>query len=513
MTVKVTTVGLKGMDGYRVSVEVKVMHGPESVVIVGLPDASVKESKERVAAALRSCRYEVPDQKVIVNLSPAEQKKNGPMFDLAVAIGLLGAMGAIKEEIKEDTGFIGALSLDGNVQPVEGMLPAVLAARKIGLKKLYLPYDPNLPAIDFENIELIYVTSLQDVLDHLAGQSIFSFVSSKKESSFREAASPVRFEQIVGHSYPKRAMEIAAAGGHHFFMIGPPGCGKSMLAESFTSILPALSSQERLEVISLHHLSGVPLSTQHSRPLRAPHHSASSVSIIGGGQYPKPGEISLAHHGVLFLDEMAEFSKKTLDMLRQPIETGTVTISRANATVNYPSQFTLIGAMNPCPCGYLGSDKYYCTCSPKQISAYQNRLSGPIRDRLDIFLDIQPVNFHTTMPVGDTSDMVLTRVIEARRRQYNRYGNQVLNSLVSYDTLQSASPLSSSQQQLLRQISSKQHLSNRTQVKIIRLARTISDLENSETITEQSIWEALKLQNGKQKMNHTKKSEKITHLL
>ncbi|AST93589.1 MULTISPECIES: YifB family Mg chelatase-like AAA ATPase [Sutcliffiella] len=491
MTEKITTIGLKGMEGYRVTVEIQLIEGPECVVIVGLPDASVKEAKERITAALHTFKQGL-EEKVVINLSPAEQKKNGPMFDLPMAIGLLCAMNIIHDPINEHTGFIGSLSLDGTIQPVEGMLPAIIAAKKIGLKQLYLPFDEHLPSIEFSDLELIYVTSLQDVMDHLSGQSIFSF-HRKKEMKIEQKVHAVTFEQIIGHEYAKRALEVAAAGGHHFFMSGPPGCGKSMLAESFASIMPNLTSEEQLEVMSLYHLSDVALEDANNRPFRTPHHSASSVSIIGGGQYPKPGEISLAHHGVLFLDEIAEFSKKTLDMLRQPIETGYVTISRANATVNYPAQFTMIGAMNPCPCGYLGATNYYCTCTKRQVIAYQNRLSGPIRDRFDIFLSLHGVNFNNYHKPSETSKDVQQRVKYARKMQRERYGNNITNSRVSYDTLLQTSPLQPSQQQMLRHIATKQQLSNRTQIKIIRLARTISDLAQSDTITDQSLWEAVKL--------------------
>ncbi|WP_100333086.1 YifB family Mg chelatase-like AAA ATPase [Bacillus alkalisoli] len=493
MAVKVTTIGLKGMEGYRVTVEVQLLDGPESIVVVGLPDASVKEAKERITAALHSYKCGELEERVIINLSPAEQKKNGPMFDLPMAIALMKSLKVIDANIDENTGFIGSLSLDGGIKPVEGMLPAILAAKKLGLTKMYLPYDEKLPPIDFTNLELVYVSSLQEVIDSLHGQHVLPFHQPEKTPVNLERVHTVTFEQIIGQEEAKRALEIAAAGGHHLFMSGPPGCGKSMLAESFASILPDLTSEEQLEVLSLYHLSGVSYEGGLARPFRNPHHSASSVSIIGGGQYPKPGEISLAHHGVLFLDEMAEFQKKTLDMLRQPIETGHVTISRANATVNYPALFSMIGAMNPCPCGYLGSNNLYCTCTPKQVKAYQNRLSGPIRDRFDIFLFLQTVNFNTHHKQRETSQQVQSRVVQARNSQYMRYGCTMLNSRVSFDTLQRTSPLQYSQQQLLRHLSSKNQLSNRAQVKILRLARTISDLAGSETITDQSIWEAVQL--------------------
>ena len=300
-------------------------------------------------------------------------------------------------------------------------------------------------------------------------------------------------EQIIGHQVAKHTLEVAAAGEHHVLMTGPPGCGKSMLAESFPSILPTLTKESLLEVISLYQLSQNSFPHSNMPPYRNPHHSASGVSIIGGGQYPKPGEISLAHHGVLFLDEIGEFSKKTLDMLRQPLENGLIMISRTHATITYPASFILIAAMNPCPCGYAGSTTHYCTCSKKQILAYQNRLSGPLRDRFDINLSLRPIDFNVAAhkKEEEASKIVRERVEEARNRQYDRYGMEVCNSRIPYEILLSKSPLTNTQNSTLQRLAIKESWSNRTQIKIIRLARTISDLQASPTITDQSIWEAI----------------------
>jgi magnesium chelatase family protein len=423
MSAKVTSIGLKGMEGYRVYVEVKSLAGVDSIVIVGLPDASVKESKERIIAALDTLGYSLSGRKLIINLSPAEQKKNGPMFDLPMAISVLVGLNELGVRISNQTAFIGALSLDGELQPVEGMLPAVLAAKKLGIKKLYMPFDERLPTLEFDGLEIIYVSSIQEVIKHLSGQEIISLFSKPKEEEIQ--LDFIDFQQIIGHSYAKSALEVAAAGEHHVFMTGPPGCGKSMLAESFRSILPLLTKEAQLEMISLYQLNGNSYPHVNTPPYRNPHHSASGVSIIGGGQYPKPGEVSLAHRGVLFLDEIAEFSKKTLDMLRQPLESGSVTISRTQATIKYPASFILIAAMNPCPCGYAGSNTHYCTCSSKQILAYQNKLSGPLRDRFDIYLSLKSVDFKATEgKIEYPSQIVLKRVEEARKRQYDRYGKK-----------------------------------------------------------------------------------------
>lgn len=496
MWARVTSIGLRGMEGYRVNVEVGTYVGNDSFKIVGLPDTAVKESKERIIAALGTLGYLLHGNKIIMNLSPADQKKMGPMFDFPMAIGLLLSLHELEAVISEDTGFLGALSLDGSVQPVEGLLPAVLSAKKLGIKRLYIPFDDSMPDFDFAGLglEIIYVTSLKDVMGHLTGQWTPPLKKQRVMKS-NEGVGHFDFQQIMGHTDAKYVLEVAAAGEHHVLMTGPPGCGKSLLAESFPSILPALTNEAQLEVLSLYQLGRNSYIRSDLPPYRNPHHSASGVAIIGGGQYPKPGEISLAHHGVLFLDEIGEFSKKTLDMLRQPLESGFITISRTHASITYPASFVLIAAMNPCPCGYAGSNQHYCTCSPKQIQSYQNKLSGPLRDRFDINLTLRPVDFQAAAKLGavETSNTVRKRVRAARERQYDRYGREVCNSRVSYEVLLQAHPLTGAQQTMLQQLSIKNNWSNRTQIKIIRLARTISDLQQNSAITDQSISEAIKL--------------------
>jgi magnesium chelatase family protein len=493
MSSRVTSIGLKGLEGYRVTVEVQAVTGMNSIVIVGLPDASVKESKQRITAAFQTMGYVIHHQKMIVNLSPAEQKKNGPLFDLPIAIGILSNLNEINIKIPETTGFIGSLSLDGSIQAVEGMLAAVLASKQAGLKKLYLPFDENLPTLDFNDLEIIFVNSLQEVIDHLSGKAIPNSIPSQKQESFLSYPYP-DFDQIMGHTFAKYAFEVAAAGEHHLFMSGPLGCGKSMLAESFPSILLPLKKERNLEMISIYQISGLSNYYPLVPPFRNPHHSSSGVSIIGGGQTPKPGEISLAHNGVLFLDEMAEFPKKTLDMLRQPLEKGSVTISRARSNVTYPASFILIGAMNPCPCGYFGSKSHYCTCSPKQIQSYQNRLSGPLRDRFDIFLSLTPVDLRAgSNEKRESSTLIRQRVKEARLWQYSRYGKEICNGRVSFETFLKEGYISNHQQTSIQQLAYKHNWSNRTQIKIIRLARTIADLQRNTKITEQNIYDAIRL--------------------
>lgn len=339
MTSVVSSIGLKGLEGYRVQVEVQAIQGMETITIVGLPDASVRESKRRVAAALHSTGYPITGQKIMINLSPSELRKNGPLYDLPMANGILLGLNFISEPLPEQAGFIGALSLDGAVQSANGMLPAVLAATKLGLKRIYIPFDEQLPFLAFEKIEIVYVSTLQEVINHLTGKPVSILYRENENSGESDSTPKIEFQQIIGHSAPKNALEIAAAGEHHVLFTGPPGCGKSLLAESFPSILPPLTREAQLEMISIYQLAGAGIEDYGQPPFRNPHHSASGVSIIGGGQTPKPGEISLAHRGVLFLDEMAEFTRKTLEMLRQPLESGIVTICRARATVSYPAEF------------------------------------------------------------------------------------------------------------------------------------------------------------------------------
>ncbi|MFS0774838.1 YifB family Mg chelatase-like AAA ATPase [Neobacillus sp. 3P2-tot-E-2] len=496
MTVNVSSIGLKGLEGYRVHVQVRISPGKESMVIVGLPDASVKESRERVIAALSHFGEDVTDQKVVVNLSPPEQKKNGPLFDLAIAIASLKELKVFKEEIKQDTAFIGTLALDGTIESAEGLLPALLAAKALGLKLLYIPDDPWIPINMLQGLELVVVNHIKEVVQHIQGQQSLSFLSkprTKKQAPQFSEAVQKDFCHVIGHEQAKRALEIAAAGEHNVLMSGPPGCGKSLLAETFPSILPSLTNQAQLEVMSLYQLAGEKRSYDQAVPYRHPHHSASSVAIIGGGSSPRPGEISLAHRGVLFLDEIAEFTKKTLDMLRQPLETGKVTISRAHSTVTYPSSFILIGAMNPCPCGYFNSNYHYCTCSVKQIQSYRNRLSGPVQDRIDILLSLTSINLDHLSKVEESSMQIRERVEHARLCQFERYQSEITNAKVPFEQISKTSPLTNEQQRILTNVAVKQNWSNRVQIKIIRLARTISDLAGESRITDNAIWEAMTL--------------------
>lgn len=501
MATIVKSIGLKGMEGYLVQVEVTMMPGVESVSIVGLPDVSVKESKDRVMGAVYANDCQIPDKKIIINLSPSEEKKNSPLFDLAMAIGVMKEAGEIKYPVPDNAAFLGVLSLDGSIKSVNGMLPAIIAARKENIKILYLPPVNDFPLSAMEGLELRFVETLSDVITSFSCQMTTFTSSISPTKNPLEDFTPVYekdFVHVIGHKQAKRAMEISAAGGHNILMSGPPGCGKSLLAETFSSILPPLEQEGRFEVMSIFQLAGETKENYSTPSFRNPHHSASAVSLVGGGANPKPGEVTLAHRGVLFLDEMAEFPKRTLDMLRQPMESGIVTISRAASTVTYPAQFILLGAMNPCPCGYLGSQHFYCTCTPKQVTAYSNRVSGPIQDRMDILFKLETVSLDgASTEANETSEIIRKRVINARKIQYERYGNEVTNAIVSNEKILDCTSLTEEQEKMMRQWSSKYNWSTRVQMKILRLARTITDLSGLENITNEAIWEAVTMRREK----------------
>jgi len=499
MLSRVYSVTVEGIEGILCEVEVDVSRGGfERPVIVGLPDTAVKESIERVRSAIINSGFRWPDTQSLVNLAPADVKKVGPAFDLPIALGILACGGALQPETLRGYVVIGELALDGRVRPVNGVLSMAMTAAAAGFTKMIVPLDNAQEAAVVKGIEVYPVGSLAQTAALLTAQLPMEPTTVDLEMLFQECgAYEVDFSDVKGQESVKRALTIAAAGGHNLIMIGPPGAGKTMLAQRMATILPPMTLPESLETTRIYSSVGLLPKDKAliaTRPVRAPHHTASGPSLVGGGTHPRPGELSLAHHGILFLDEFAEFPRHVLEMIRQPLEEGQVTVSRAKGTLRFPARFILIAAMNPCPCGYFSTGMRRCRCTPTQIERYMAKISGPLMDRMDIHIDVPLVEFRKlrSRQNGDSSEQLRSRVQQARRIQQQRFGHPFMtNAMMGHKQVEKFCELDSTSEMLLRQAMAEFALSARAHDKICKVARTIADLEGSESIQPAHIAEAV----------------------
>lgn len=484
---KIYTRGLLGLHAPLIEVEVHVSQGLPSLTIVGLPEAAVRESKDRVRSAIINSGFQFPTKRLTINLAPADLPKDGSRLDLPIALGILIASGQIPENVTDNLEFIGELALDGQLRPITGILSIAIACQQLG-HQLILPEQNAQQASQLPHFEVFAAQHLKDVCDHLSNQQPLQ----QYQASQMAAPDQYRFDlaDVKGQLRPRRALEIAAAGGHSLLFKGPPGTGKTLLASRLASILPPLDSQENLEVASIYSVSN----TSHpfgQRPFRAPHHTASAIALVGGGSHPKPGEITLAHLGVLFLDELPEFDRKVLEVLRQPLESKEIVISRASRQITFPANFQLIAAMNPCPCGYAFNQDIRCQCSADAIKRYQSRISGPLLDRIDLHLDVPPLQAHElqdTAPV-ENSQTVRERVILAYNLQIQR--QQCLNHALSPKQLEQFVPLDTQAQKVMEMAQQRLNLSARAYHRVLRVARSIADLSQHAEIQSQHLTEAL----------------------